>query len=231
MEVLWDSAVKKKIEPFAIGIGIIKNIKVCNQAGNLDIIKKNIFERTRKNFTIETIRNTSIVEAYRKFYWQYLGIDPTKIRPSGEALVRRVLNGHEIPIINNIVYSINLASIQTQLSFSGFNLNKIKPPLKIRFALPQENFQGIGMRSRSLTGNELLLADIEKILCIYAYGDADITKVTEHTKDILLVTYGIPNISSKILKNGVELGLNLIRETGGGEKGEIIVSKSVPLGL
>ncbi|NVM52765.1 MAG: hypothetical protein HWN66_03595 [Candidatus Helarchaeota archaeon] len=227
MDVIWDPVVKKRIEPFSIGIGTIKNIEVVNQARGLDLIRKRIFENIKNNFTIENIKDSSIVKVYRKFYWQYLNIDPTKIRPSGEALVRRVLNNQKIPIINNIVYSINLVSIQTQLSFSGFDFSKVKPPFKIRYAQPEEVFQGIGTRHRILTGNELLLADTEKVLCIYAYGDGDETKITTKTTNILLVDYGVPNISADILENGIKSGLNYIQETGGGEIGEIKITKSV----
>ena len=226
MDIMWDPAVIKKIEPFSLGLGMIKNVKVVKQAENLEQIRENVFKTVKNEFNIEGIKDTPVVKAYRKFYWQYLDIDPTKIRPSGEALARRVLKGQEIPIINNIVYSINLASIQTQLSYSGFDLGKVKPPLEIRYAQQDEAFQGIGTRHRVLAGNELLLGDAEKILCIYAYGDADATKITASTKDILLVTYGVPDISTEVLKNGIENGLKYIQETGGGKIEKIEVSTS-----
>ncbi|MFX1293956.1 MAG: B3/4 domain-containing protein [Promethearchaeota archaeon] len=228
MEVKWDPKVIEEIEPFFIGLGIIKNVEVNNQIKYLDSIKKEVFEYIENNYTIDDIKDTSVVKAYRKFYWKYLDIDPTKIRPSGEALARRVIKKQRIPIISNIVYAINLASIQTQLSYSGFDWTKVKPPLIIRYAKPKEAFQGIGTRYRILSGKELLLADREKILCIYAYGDADATKITINTKNILLVTYGVPNISCDILKNGIKLGLKYIQETGGGKIEEINVTTSAP---
>lgn len=227
MEITWEQAVVKKVEPFSLGIGIIRNVVIKKDAEGLDSIKEEVFEYIRNNFSIENIKDTPIVKAYRKFSWQYLNIDPTKIRPSGEALARRVLKAQKIPIINSIVYAINLASIKTQLSFSGFNFGVVKLPLIIRYPSMGEEFQGIGSRHRILTGNELLLADSEKILCIYAYGDGDVTKLTTKTRDILLVTYGLPNISDDVLKSGIELGLNYIQKAGGGEIEKVEVRKSV----
>ncbi|MHA1264801.1 MAG: B3/B4 domain-containing protein [Candidatus Helarchaeota archaeon] len=226
MKVNWDPAVQQQIEPFSLGLGIIKAVKVLNEPKNLEAIKEKVFNDIRENFTIENIKNTAVVSAYRQFYWKYLSIDPTKIRPSGEALVRRVLKRQKVPIINNIVYGINLASIETQLSFSGFDLDKVTPPLEIRYARTGEFFQGIGTRSRKLQGNELLLSDSEKILCIYAYGDADITKVEGTTKNILLVTYGVPKIEENILRRGIEIGLDYIQQTAGGFKEDIEINKS-----
>ncbi|MHA1277545.1 MAG: B3/B4 domain-containing protein [Candidatus Helarchaeota archaeon] len=221
MEVIWNSKVKQEIRPFAIGLGVIKNVQVAVEPKGLELIQSEVFEFIKKQFSIETIKETPVVKAYRSFYWKFLKIDPTKTRPSGEALVRRFLRYQRIPIISNIVFAINLASIQTQLSFSGFDLNKIVGSLEIRYAKPGEEFQGLGTRHRLLTGNELLLADKEKILCIYAYGDAALTKVSDKTRDILLVNYGVPNISADLLQRGIELGLKYIHATAGGKIGKI----------
>ncbi len=226
MEVTWDSRVRQEIEPFGLGIGLIKDVRVLDKPKGLELIKEEVFESIREKFTIAGIKETPVVKAYRKFYWKYLNIDPTKTRPSGEALARRVLKKQKIPIISNIVFAINLASIRTQLSFSGFDLNAIEGNLVIRYAKSTEEFQGIGTRHRILTGKELILADKKKILCIYAYGDADATKITGKTRDILLVDYGAPQISRELLEKGIKIGLDYIQETAGGIIGEI-TTKSV----
>ncbi|MDD1778151.1 MAG: hypothetical protein LUQ65_08260 [Candidatus Helarchaeota archaeon] len=227
MKVVWDTVVQQKIGSLALGMGLIKNVEISSDPKELESIKNKIYQDIKRNTTIDEIKDTAIVKAYRTFYWQSLNIDPTKIRPSGEALTRRVLKDQEIPIINNGVYAINLASIQTHLSFSGFDLDKITPPLMVRYANPQEEFQGIGSRHRALNGTELLLSDIEKILCIYAYGDALETTISLKTKDILLVNYGSPTISSEILLKGIRTCLSYIQKGAGGEIGEIVVSRSV----
>jgi len=228
MNIICDPAVIKELGSIYIGLGIIKNLEIKNQVENLNSIKDRILSKIKKSYTIENIKDTEIVKAYRNFYWRFMNIDPTKTRPSGEALARRVLKNQDIPIINNIVFSINLVSIETQLSFSAFDLSKIKFPLTIRYAYKEEEFRGIGTRYKILIGNELLLADSEKILCMYAYGDADYTKITSKTKDILLVNYGVPGISGESLEKGIQNGLSYLQKAGGGEIGEIFVSKCAP---
>ena len=53
----------------------------------------------RKNYSLDGLKDEENIRAYRDFFWK-LGIDPTKIRPAAEALIRRILGGKEIPRIN-----------------------------------------------------------------------------------------------------------------------------------
>ena len=96
---------------------------------------------------------------------------------------------------------------------------------------PKEPFQGLGTRYKVLNGTELLIADTEKILCIYTYGDANATKITEKTKNIGLIDHGVPTISTAILTAGIETGLDYIQKIAGGEKGGIRIIPSAHLEL
>jgi phosphoenolpyruvate synthase (EC 2.7.9.2) len=46
----------------------------------------------RASASLEGLKEDPVVRAYRDFYWR-LGIDPTKVRPSSEALARRAFRG------------------------------------------------------------------------------------------------------------------------------------------
>ena len=70
----------------------------------------------------------------------------------------------------------------------------------------------IGNRRNELTGKEIVLTDSAKILCVYVHGDVEETKVTDPTKDVLLVAYGIPGMSEKELKEGVTTASNYIKK-------------------
>jgi DNA/RNA-binding domain of Phe-tRNA-synthetase-like protein len=49
--------------------------------------------------------------------YKALGIDPTKTRPSNEALLRRVLKGEPLYRVNTLVDALNLCSLRYQLPF------------------------------------------------------------------------------------------------------------------
>ena len=105
----------------------------------------------------------------------------------------------------------NLASVRTLLTFSAFDLERIEPPLSVKFSREGEAVTLIGDRRKELTGKEIVLTDSVKILCVYVHGDAEETKVTDATKDVLLVAYGIPGMSEGEIKEGVIVVSNYIK--------------------
>jgi len=221
MQVLWQREVAENFPQLAICTGIIRNVKVTGVNEKVEELRNKIFEEVRNEYVLETLKNNKVVRAYRDFYWK-LNIDPTKIRPSGEALLRRVLQGKGIPKISNVVDAYNLASLKNIIPLSGFDLDLITPPLEIRFSNSNELFKGIGMNEpKKLERKMLVLADKKQILCIYPYRDADETKITEKTRNVLIVGYGVPGISSDLLKDTVATALNFIRNVAGGESAEV----------
>jgi len=154
-------------------------------------------------------------------------LDPTKTRPSGEALLRRVLHGKELPCISTVVDAYNLASMKTIIPISGFDRGRLNPPFQIRFAKNGVNFIGIGMNKPViLTDKLLVLADEKQILCIYPYRDSDYTKITGQTRNVLIVLYGAPGITEEQLKEAVETTLSYIRLVSGGETEMVKVFES-----
>ena len=215
--VLWRPQVSEKFPELAICTGIINNVHVEKENEQIQELKKTVYEEVRAKYNIETLKDNPIVRAYRDFYWN-LDIDPTKTRPSGEALLRRVLHGKELPHISPVVDAYNLASTKTIIPISGFDKDLLNLPFRIRFAKNGETFTGIGMnKPMTLTDKTLVLTDENKILCIYPYRDSDYTKITKQTRNVLVVGYGAPGIEEKRLKKAVETTISYIKLVSGGE--------------
>jgi DNA/RNA-binding domain of Phe-tRNA-synthetase-like protein len=98
-----------------------------------------------------------VSDAVRAMYHR-LGIDPTKTRPSSEALLRRVRKGGELPRINNLVDIINWCSAETELPFGLYDLDRITGPVGARLGQPGEEYPGIRKDIVHLAGR-LTLAD------------------------------------------------------------------------
>lgn len=217
IEVKWDTQVMAKFPELAICIGAINNVHPEKDNEQIQKLRKTVYEEVRSKYNIETLKDNSTVRAYRDFYWK-LDIDPTKTRPSGEALLRRVLHGHELPQISTVVDAYNLASMQTIIPISGFDKDSLTLPFYVRFAKNGETFTGIGMtKPLSLTEKMLVLADARQVLCVYPYRDCDNTKITTQTRNVLVVAYGAPEISIEQLRNAIETTLNYIRQVARGE--------------
>jgi DNA/RNA-binding domain of Phe-tRNA-synthetase-like protein len=217
IDVKWDSRVMAKFPELAICIGIINGVHSEGNNEQIQGLKKAVYEEVRSKYDIETLKDNPVVRAYRDFYWK-LDIDPTKTRPSGEALLRRVLHGEKLPRISTVVDAYNLASMRTIIPISGFDEDRLAPPFQIRFAKTGETFRGIGMaKPVNLTDKMLVLADGKQVLCIYPYRDCDDTKITEQTRNVLIVVYGAPGISVEQLRSTAEITLSYIKQVAGGE--------------
>jgi DNA/RNA-binding domain of Phe-tRNA-synthetase-like protein len=75
---------------------------------------------------------------YRRF-----GLDPTRHRPSSEALLRRVLQGKGLPRVNSLVDVANVVSLRLQVPVGLYDLARVEGPLTLRLGLPGESYAGI----------------------------------------------------------------------------------------
>jgi DNA/RNA-binding domain of Phe-tRNA-synthetase-like protein len=226
IDVSWSADVVALFPELAICVGTITALRVQEKNERLRQFKKKAYEEVRAKHTVDALKDDPTVRAYRDFYWK-LGVDPTKTRPSGEALLRRVLNGNELPSISSVVDAYNLASMQTIIAISGFDRSLVKPPFHVCFA-KHEVFTGIGMnKPMLLTKKTLVLTDEQQVLCVYPYRDSDYTKITLQTKEAVIVGYGAPRIAEKQLKEAVEKTLEYIIEVSGGEVESVKIFRTV----
>jgi len=221
--VNWSSEVKRGFPNLAICVGTVNGTHVEKENEEIRKLRETVYDEVKTKYSIETLKDDLTVRAYRDFYWK-LRIDPTKTRPSGEALLRRVLNGNQLPCISAVVDAYNLASMKTIISISGFDRDRLAPPFRVRFAVNGEVFAGIGMDTpMQLTDRMLVLTDERRVLCIYPYRDCDHTKISLETRNAVIVGYGAPGITMEQLKRAVEMTLAYIKQVSGGEIAEISV--------
>jgi len=186
---------KDKFPGLAAQIIKFKGVSVKRELTGLEEYKEEIYAETRSRWVIEKLRDDPDFRAYRDFFWK-LGTDPTKNRPAAEALIRRVLNGRPIPKINTWVDAYNLVSIQTAIPIASFDADLLVGDLLMRAAEEGEEFLGIAMKKPVvLKGGEAVIQDDNGLVAIYPYRDADHSKVTGDTKNVLMLLCGAPNIT------------------------------------
>ena len=76
--------------------------------------------------------------AVRTMY-KRVGLDPTKTRPSNEALLRRVRKGGTIPRINSAVDVINWCSLEFQLPYGLYDFSKVSGSVTLRLGAAGES--------------------------------------------------------------------------------------------
>jgi len=178
----------------------------------MNALKKAV-EEVRSGLTLEGLKDHPVIRAYRDFYWR-LGIDPTKTRPSSEALIRRALRSGSIPLINNVVDLGNVASIKTMVPIGIYDLDKVTLPLTLRRARAGELFCPIGGNPEVLSDRDVVLVDSRGVVVhVFPHRDSVHTMVTKETKRILIVACGVKGVSEERVREAVELALRLIAES------------------
>ncbi|MCJ7631489.1 hypothetical protein MUP77_03690 [Candidatus Bathyarchaeota archaeon] len=187
-----------------------RGIKVSEIDSRLEEFKEDVYTEIRRGFTLEGLKDEPIFRAYRDFFWR-MGVDPTKVRPAAEALIRRILGGRSMPRINTVVDAYNLASMTTHIALAAFDTSRLNGDIVIRFADKGEEFLGIGMdKPDILNGGEVGMSDSWRLLAIYPHRDAEYSKITLQTDELIIISCGVPGIQADLLREAAEKAYSFI---------------------
>ncbi len=145
-----------------------------------------VCERKRREFTLESLADSKPVRDVRAMFREW-GMDPSKYRPSSEALLRRVVQGKGLYRVSNVVDVGNLGSIEAGWPFGCYDRSRIQQPIEFRHGAAAESYEGIGKQTWHLQGRPLL-ADSQGPFGS-PISDSTRSMITESAKDILIVLY------------------------------------------
>lgn len=143
----------------------------------------------RDDFELEVRRASQAVRSgevgslarARALYRQF-GTDPTRMRPSSEALLRRMKKGEALPRINSLVDVANALSVQLQVPVGLYDLDKVKgQELVIRLGADGEGYEGIG-KEKVNVGRRICVADDDGP-CGNPSADSARTAITTSTEN------------------------------------------------
>lgn len=158
-------------------------------------------------------RTAAVRAMYRRF-----GVDPTKTRPSSEALLRRVRKGDALPRINNVVDVCNWCSLEFQVPYGLYDLSKVDGPIVLRVGAAGESYAGIRKDEVHVEGR-LVLADSRG-----PFGnptsDSARTMVTTAATSILTVIFAPASTGEVDLAAMIDATSARMREFAGGVEQE-----------
>jgi DNA/RNA-binding domain of Phe-tRNA-synthetase-like protein len=147
--------------------------------------------------------------------YKALGIDPTKTRPSNEALLRRALKGETLYRINTLVDALNLVSLSEQLPFGLYDLDRVKPPVVLRKGTAGEGYEGIRKGFVNVEARPVLV-DAEG-----PFGnptsDSLRTAIVTGTRRALVVAYAPARYSGPRLRDVLDVTARTLTRFCGGE--------------
>jgi DNA/RNA-binding domain of Phe-tRNA-synthetase-like protein len=172
----------------AVKLGTIEAdaVRVTPSDQALAQLMDEVCERKRREFTLESLADSKPVRDVRAMFREW-GMDPSKYRPSSEALLRRVVQGKGLYRVSNVVDIGNLGSIETGWPFGCYDRSRIQQPIEFRHGVADESYEGIGKQTWHLQGRPLL-AD-SKGPFGSPISDSTRSMITESAKDTLIVLY------------------------------------------
>ena len=144
----------------------------------------------------QATESADITAAVRTMY-KRVGIDPTKTRPSSEALLRRVRRGDELPRVNSLVDVVNWCSLESRLPFGLYDADRIHGSVELRLGRPGEEYAGIRKDTVHVAGR-LTLAD-DRGPFGNPTSDSARTMVTEATTRVLVVIFAPVSIPPAVV--------------------------------
>lgn len=142
----------------------------------------------RGKYTTDSIKDMPSIQATRTVY-KKCGKDPSRYRPSGEALCRRILKGMDLYQIDSMVDLVNLASIAYGYSIGGFDLDKVEgDDITLGIGKAGEPYEGIGRGPLNIEGLPVYRDNIGGIGT--PTSDNERTKMDLHTKHFMGIVNG-----------------------------------------
>jgi DNA/RNA-binding domain of Phe-tRNA-synthetase-like protein len=111
-------------------------------AGAAEEARGRVAEAARGGHRLDELGRRPTAVAVRRLFRE-AGTDPTRYRPSSEALLRRVLKGEELPAIHPLVDLNNCLSVELAVPSCVIAEGSVRPPVRLRVGRPGERMDSL----------------------------------------------------------------------------------------
>ena len=201
---------------------------VCNNIDNNKELSQSFYEEfsKEKEFVKNKFNDVALAEYPIIHKWRevYKSFGEKKARSSIEALIRRTVNGNDIPKINPIVDIYNMISIKYELPCGGEDLDRIDSDIVLGYASGDEKFVELGSNDEEIVNvGEIVYKFDDVVICRnFNYRESDITKLTNDTTNCVLV---IESILDSNIYTALEELSSLVESNLGGNCNILLLDK------
>lgn len=199
-----------------LGFLHLTDCRIAASSGALRSIYDGVASAARERFADAPLGEHPVAAGVRRLF-KSAGIDSSRYRPSGEALVRRILKGQGLYHVNNIVDINNICSIESLFPLGAYDYEHVIGDVSIRLGTSDEVYRGIG-KEINIAG-KLVSADSDG-----AFGspiaDSDRTKITDATRDVLVLLYAPESTEDSDIDGTLNRFAYLAGEYAGTQTGE-----------
>jgi DNA/RNA-binding domain of Phe-tRNA-synthetase-like protein len=170
--------------------------------------------RVRERYAGRPPGEVEALQPARELY-RRTGEDPTKTRPSSEALFRRALRGQPMPQVNSLVDLCNLCSLEFLLPIGLYDRDRVRGQVQVRLGRPGEVYDSLG-KGLFRAEDRLVVCDADG-----PFGsptnDSTRTAITERTRNVLLVVFGPASYSRRRMAEHADVVATRLRTLAGAE--------------
>ena len=214
MKLTIDPQIKEILNEFKIGIIHYNNITVSESPqmlkGRLQLFQEQLyFDLEDKDLT----EFSGLLEW--QLVWKALGADPSRYRPSAEALYRRIKKQNYLATVNSTIDMNSFLSLQYEIPLGLYDADKIEGDVEIAVGTTADRYEGLNNRVNTLTG--ILVSKDAAGAFGSPYVDSKRTAVTEQTKNALHIFYLRPSMERDTALQLLTAASNMFTGINGGE--------------
>ncbi|MFD6440622.1 B3/4 domain-containing protein [Peribacillus sp. NPDC060186] len=214
MEINISANLSSKIPDFKVGIITYENIEVGPSPqmvkGRLQLFQEALyFDLDEKELT-----DFPGIKEWRKIF-KTTGTNPSRYRPSVEALYRRVKKQNYLTSIHSATDLNNFFSLLYEVPIGIYDADKLAGDISIKIGESSDEYDGLNGRLNSM---ENMITSVDRDGAFGSpYVDSERTKVTEETKKAIQIIYLQPKTPIKEAHQLTESLMEMFLEIHGGE--------------
>lgn len=227
MKFKIDQAIFEKFPELNIGVLEIK--RMDNKGKSEEVLSLLTRQQAdiKSRFSKETYSENPKIKSWRDAY-SLFGAKPKKYTCSVDNLYRMTLSGIELRHINKLVDIYNYISIKHIVPVGGDDIDFVDGDITLTIAKGNEIFKELNAEEiKNPEIGEVIYQDDKEVLCRrWNWRECDKSKMTEDTKNALLVIEGLPPVSEEEIKVILDDFSGLIKKYCGGEAKMHLLNKN-----
>ncbi|MGA9882492.1 MAG: phenylalanine--tRNA ligase beta subunit-related protein [Candidatus Acidiferrales bacterium] len=201
--------VRVQLRGVVLGVLEVEGVRVESSSSGLAMLLEKVAGEVQRVFSVESLAEAESTQAVRAMFRTW-DVDPSKYRPSSEALRRRVVQRKGLYRVSNVVDIGNLGSIETGWPYGLYDRARIVAPISFRHGANGEVYESIGKRMWHLAGRPVL-ADANGPFGS-PISDSTRTMITESANHLLAAIYApLSTPRSSIERALSQLGERLVQ--------------------
>lgn len=195
MEIIIDHTLKELSPNFKVGVVHYKDIQVSDSPqmlkGRLQLFQESLYF----DYADKKITEIPAIDEWRKLF-KLVGSDPSRYRPSNEALYRRVQKQQFLSPVNSAVDMNNFLSLQYQIPLGIYDYDQLSgDAITIRIGTGNDSY--IAINERDITLSNKILTQDELGPFGSPFVDSKRTAVTTSTSNAIHFIYFQPSFHNE----------------------------------